>query len=390
MIKDTQHQPDGLLFICGSLQPGADGIGDYTRRIAGELKRKGCKVSIIAFNDKQTNLVVSESQIVDNTKVDVLRLPMTLKDKHKMNLAKEWMDLHNPEWISIQFVVYAFNNRGLPIFFGKEMKKLSAGRKVHIMFHELWLGVEKYPSSKDRLYGIFQKTIVKSMVKKLRPLVVHSHSAPYLKLLQFNGIDAKQLKIISNIPVIHEQIKPRQLMADGSLKFLVFGYISPNAPIEDFISELKVVALQKHFKPELIFSGRNGGSLNKWTSILDKFQIPYSVRGVLSFEELSDLMIEVDVGISTTPFLLYEKSGSVAAMFKHGISVINVAQSIEWDPKYLTDFKPDPFIVEFVPGNINNWISSLQKPDKRYSLSDITMQLCSDLNIQLPSSIKSE
>ena len=307
-----------------------------------------------------------------------------------MNLAKEWIELHNPEWISIQFVLYAFNNRGLPLFFGKEMKKLSAGRKVHIMFHELWLGVEKYPSAKDRLYGIFQKTIVKSMVKKLQPKVVHTHSALYLKLLQYNKINAKQLKIISNIPVIHEQIKPRQLMADGSLKFLVFGYISPNAPIEDFISELKVVATQKHFKPELIFSGRNGGSLNEWTSTLDKFQIPYSVRGVLSVEELSDLMIEVDVGISTTPFLLYEKSGSVAAMFKHGISVINVAQRIEWDPKFLADFNPDASIVEYVPGIINQWIGSLQKPDKRYSLSDITMQLCRDLNIQLPTTSKSE
>lgn len=390
MKKDTQQQPSGLLFICGSLQPGADGIGDYTRRIAGELKRKGCKVSIIAFNDKQTNIVVSETQIVDNSVVDVLRLPMALKDNYKMTLAKEWIDIHNPEWISIQFVLYAFNNRGLPLFFGKEMKKLSAGRKVHIMFHELWLGVEKYPSAKDRLYGIFQKTIVKSMVNKLRPKVVHTHSALYLKLLQYNKINAKQLKIISNIPVIHEPISARQLMADGSLKFLVFGYISPYAPIEDFISELKAVAIQKHFKPELIFSGRNGGCLNEWTSTLDKFQIPYSVRGVLSVEELSDLMIEVDVGISTTPFLLYEKSGSVAAMFKHGISVINVAQSIEWDPKFLADFKPDASIVEYTPGIINQWIGSLHKPDKRNSLSEITEQLCNDLKMTIPLSSKSE
>ncbi len=378
---DNLNKASGVLFICGSLQPGADGIGDYTRRIAGELKKKGLKVSIISFFDKQTDIILSESQKVDNTVVDVLRLPAKTAVKYKLKLAKEWIDMQNPEWVSIQFVLYAFNNRGLPLFFGNELKPLCANRKVHIMFHELWLGVEKFPILKDRLYGIVQKTIIKSMVQKLQPKVVHSHSALYLKLLQYNKINAIKLNIISNIPIAHEQVSPRALMADGVLKFLVFGYISPNAPIEDFVKELKKIAVQRHLKPEFIFSGRNGGSLKDWTSVLDTHQVPYSVRGVLSVEELSDLMNAVDIGISTTPFLLYEKSGSVAAMFKHGIPVINVAQSIAWDPKFLADFKADASIVEFVPGMVNEWISHLEKPERKNNLSKITSQFCLDLGI---------
>lgn len=380
-MKDTLNKASGLLFICGSLQPGADGIGDYTRRIAGELKKKGLKVSIIAFNDKQTDIILSESQKVDNTVVDVLRLPAKTKVSYKLELAKEWIDMQNPEWVSVQFVLYAFNNRGLPLFLGTELKKLCANRKVHVMFHELWLGVEKYPNLKDKLYGIVQKAIIKSMIWKLQPLVVHSHSALYLKLLQYNKINARKLNIISNIPVLHDQISPRQLMADGTLKFLVFGYISPNAPIDKFVKELKQIAGQRQIKPEFIFSGRNGGSLKDWTSALDASQIPYSVRGVLSVEDLSDLMIKVDIGISTTPFLLYEKSGSVAAMFKHGIPVINVAKTIEWDPKFITDFKADASIVEFVPGMVSDWISHLEKPERKNNLPDISTQFCNDLKI---------
>jgi hypothetical protein len=387
-MKDNFDKASGVLFICGSLQPGADGIGDYTRRIAGELKKKNFKVSIIAFNDKQTNIVLSESQNVDNTVVDVLRLPSILKEKYKIELAKEWIEQHNPEWVSIQFVLYAFNNRGLPFSFGSEIKKICLGRKVHIMFHELWLGVEKHPTFKDRLYGFFQKTIIKSMVAKLHPDIVHSHSALYLNMLNFNKIKARKLNIISNIPVVHDQISPRELMSDGSLKFLVFGYISPNAPIEEFISELNQIAKQRHINPEFIFSGRNGGALNDWISNLEKFNIFYEVRGILSIEELSDLMIEVDVGISTTPFLLYEKSGSVAAMFKHGIPVINVAQSIEWDEKFIANFKADASIVEYAPGMLNEWISHLEKPKRKNNLHNITSQFCDDL--QLPSSIKIE
>lgn len=378
---DQTNKASGLLFICGSLQPGADGIGDYTRRIAGELKKKGFKVSIIAFNDKQTDIILSESQKVDNTVVDVLRLPSKTNVKYKLELASEWIKMQNPEWISIQFVLYAFNNRGLPMFFSSEIKKLCDGRKVHIMFHELWLGVEKHPSLKDRIYGVIQKSIIKTMVSKLVPAVVHSHSSLYLKLLQYNNIKARKLNIISNIPIVHQHFSPRTLMADGTLKFLVFGYISPNAPISEFAKELKMMALSKGVKPEFVFSGRNGGSLSEWTKVLDDNTIPYSVRGVLSVEELSDLMNEVDIGISTTPFLLYEKSGSVAAMFKHGIPVINVAQTIEWDAKFIADFKADPSIVEYLPGMINEWMNHLEKPERKSNLKDITTQFCNDLGI---------
>ena len=383
-MKDSTFKPNGFLFICGSLQPGADGIGDYTRRMAGELKKKGFKVSIIAYNDKQSNVVLSESQQVDNTFVDVLRLPASLDETYKIELSSEWIAMQNPEWISIQFVLYAFNNRGLPILFSREIKDLCAGRKVHIMFHELWLGVEKYPTFKDRLYGFVQKWIIKSMVSKLKPQVVHTHSALYLKLLQYNKINAKKLKIFSNIPIVHNQLVSRQLLADDTLKFLVFGYISPNAPVELFISELKQCAETQKIRLDFIFSGRNGASLQVWQDILDKHKIKYEVLGVLSIEELSDLMIQVDIGISTTPYYLYEKSGSVAAMFKHGLPVINVAESMEWDPVLTSDFIPDPSIVEFKTGMIDQWINNLHKPERKYILSSITSQFCDDLNVSVP------
>lgn len=29
-----------ILFLCGSLEPGRDGVGDYTRRLAGDRNFK--------------------------------------------------------------------------------------------------------------------------------------------------------------------------------------------------------------------------------------------------------------------------------------------------------------------------------------------------------------
>ena len=41
-----------LLFLCSSLEPGRDGVGDYTRRLAGECLRQGHEVRLLSLNDK--------------------------------------------------------------------------------------------------------------------------------------------------------------------------------------------------------------------------------------------------------------------------------------------------------------------------------------------------
>ena len=38
-------------FICGSLEPGRNGVGDYTRRLAGELAAQGHECLLVSLND---------------------------------------------------------------------------------------------------------------------------------------------------------------------------------------------------------------------------------------------------------------------------------------------------------------------------------------------------
>ena len=40
-----------IIFLCGSLEPGRDGVGDYVLLLSGELVRQGHQASIIALND---------------------------------------------------------------------------------------------------------------------------------------------------------------------------------------------------------------------------------------------------------------------------------------------------------------------------------------------------
>ena len=41
-----------IVFLCGSLEPGRDGVGDYTRMLAAEIIRKGHNAAIVALADK--------------------------------------------------------------------------------------------------------------------------------------------------------------------------------------------------------------------------------------------------------------------------------------------------------------------------------------------------
>src|SRR5690606_39818307 len=64
-----------IAFICGSLEPGKDGVGDYTRRLAGELLRNGHNATIIAINDRYITQCWNGEQKDVEVNVRVLRLP---------------------------------------------------------------------------------------------------------------------------------------------------------------------------------------------------------------------------------------------------------------------------------------------------------------------------
>lgn len=369
-----------ILFLCGSLQPGADGIGDYTRRLAGEMARNGKTLRLLAYNDRHISESKSETQDCEGIDIAVLRLPAKMAETLKTEKINAWLNGAQPEWVSVQFVLYAFQDRGLPFTFARHVQSLFTRSRFQIMFHELWLGMERKPLLKDRLYGYLQGHIIKQMVKRLNPAVVHTHSRTYLELLKHHGIPARHLPIISNIPVVNQDKAYKDIHETGPMYFLIFGFISPGAPVRQFASELKAFAIAHDRELKIIFAGRNGAHLGEWLQAFDTNGISYEQKGVLSVEQLSDLMNDSDIGISTTPMSLYEKSGSVAAMFKHGLPVINVA--VDWEPEIIADFEVNEPIMEYMPGMLSEWLMHLHKPGRRHNLKDVGRRFLEDMQTQ--------
>ena len=91
------------------------GVGDYTKRLAGEFDRLGHELSIIALNDRfLKQAFIKEHQYSDGTSICVLRLSSNLKWKERITYAKEWTDQQKPECLSLRSVCFGFQKKGVP------------------------------------------------------------------------------------------------------------------------------------------------------------------------------------------------------------------------------------------------------------------------------------
>lgn len=181
-----------IIFLCGELDPGRDSVGEYVRCLSEELIHQGHHVAIASINDTYIELM-QNSGLLGPAELSVLRLPSNLAEEDRVALARVFIDSFNPDWISLQFVPSAFHHNGLA--FGLAGKLLTAGngRKWEVMFHELWKGISAKAGKMEKLFGRFQFALIRSMIKKLDPKVVHTHNDVYQKELERTGTAAKLL-----------------------------------------------------------------------------------------------------------------------------------------------------------------------------------------------------
>ncbi|GHT53497.1 hypothetical protein FACS189446_1060 [Bacteroidia bacterium] len=350
-----------ILFICGSLEPGRDGVGDYTRRLAGEIIRQGHDASIIALNDRFVDAIIRTEQLSEKTNISVLRLPSILPKKEKYKTAGKFIQDFNPEWLSLQFVPYSFQKRGLPFGLGKNLGEISSGRKWHIMFHELGGWAYKDIFMKLKWTSILQRFIINRLLKTIHPKVVHTNITWRVSRLEAFNIHAKLLPLFGNIPVQFE----KSCSGSSNIIFIIFGSIHSGADTTRFAKWLSHLQQTENKKVIVHFVGKNGNELTVWEESLKNQDIEYQVYGEQDESIISKLMSQSDIGIVTTPYFLIEKSGSRAAMQEHRLPVICVAK--EWKPAGIT-FTHD--IPAWQPGlQLNN---ILEQKTEAHSLQKIT------------------
>ncbi|WAC39053.1 hypothetical protein [Pedobacter sp. SL55] len=99
---------------------------------------------------------------------------------------------------------------------------------------------------------------------------------------------------------------------------------------------------------------------------MNQQKIHYDVLGIQPDSVISKLFTASDLGISTTPYYLSDKSGSVAAMLEHALPVLCVSR--KWIPSVALDFA----LLE--NKNIIKW-------DDQLSLNDIIIRSINHNNL---------
>jgi hypothetical protein len=192
-----------ILFICGTLEDGKDGVGDYTTRLAKEINRLGHEIKIISIHDKYLKSFIKNTVIDGNNKISVTRIANHIPAYRFKNLLYKKILTFHPDWVSIQYVPFSFHNKGLPFSTHRVLQTVLKSRKTHIMFHELWVGSYGGVSILNKAIGSVQRLMIHSFVKDLKPAIITTTNEVYKrKLLPFKALN---LPLFGNIPVIDKE-----------------------------------------------------------------------------------------------------------------------------------------------------------------------------------------
>ena len=325
-----------IAFLCGSLEPGRDGVGDYTRLLAAECIRQGHECRLIALNDCSDG--GTEIQESEGVQVECLRCPGSVPWKERFTQAKEVLSAFEPDCVSLQFVPYGFHPKGISWFLAGDLKALIGGRPLQIMFHELWIGFGPAAPWKQRLVGTLQRLCIFRMIRVLKPRVVHTSNATYAGLLKRVGVAAVELPLFGNIPVHavgSAPVLPGRVVAAGIPAdpadrkrwwiVLFFGTLHHEWNPQPLTDILLRASKQAGKRLCMISTGRLGAfGETLWEEMRSKNgqEILFVKCGEQSCEEISTLLQIADFGVAVTPWQLMGKSGSAAAMLDHGLPIL--------------------------------------------------------------------
>jgi glycosyltransferase involved in cell wall biosynthesis len=281
-----------IAFILGPYRPSACGVSDYVKLLCEALEQRNQSCQIISICSSQGTTF---SDLAEN--------------------------LPDADVISLQFSPYAFSPKGLS---GAPIVKFAnsiAPRKLHIMFHEIWIGAYPKAPWKERFVGWKQKREVLKFLDLARPDWIHTTNCAALHRLQAEGVMASYLNLFGGIPLENGKHRPN----DKKTVFaILFGTLYSNFPYEELI--LKLCQLEKECakKVQLTLIGiqRENLGLDKLKKFASQANISIKETGKLSTQEISIYLQSSDIAISTTPLDCLGKSMSTATFLEHGLPVL--------------------------------------------------------------------
>jgi hypothetical protein len=380
-----------IAFITSSLEPGRDGVGDYTRELAAACKSLGCSSALLALNDRHIARTCEQPQSASGATLATLRLPASRPWAERVDTARCWLERQGSDSISLQFVAYGFHPKGLIGDLGRRLVPLVDARPLHLMLHELWIGMERLAPWRRRLIGMMQRRAVLALTRQLRPAVVQTSNATYAALLDARGVHASLLPLCGSIPIASNpdmQWLQRELATlgvpagravprDHCWRFGIFGSLhSPWSP-EPLFSYIADAAAQAQREVIIAAIGRHGPGVSLWKLLQQRYgdRFSFAMLGERAAEEVSLFFHSIDFGIALTPWQLIGKSGATAAMLDHGLPVI--VSRDDSDYGVAASDSPSPLLYR-MDADTPRWLLNVRRQPPRNRLPDLARQFVTE------------
>ena len=311
----------GILFICGSLEPGRDGVGDYTRRLAAVLQRAGNRVHLIAVYDRQAARSHAEVQNEGTTSITTLRIPYATPLAERLRHVQEEVDAFGPAWISLQYVPHAFNKYGIPLGLLYTLRKLRSTAAWHIMFHELWITPDSPLDLKQHFIAALEHRAVSWLIgTSLQPQVIHTHLPAYSRRLLAKGARVSPLPLFANIDRHCGDDPPH---APGTFRAVFFSQLAAPPAVVDFLRQLYRHLKERDRRLEISLLGGGPERVARAAAELSSALPEASLLtpGFLPAAEVSLQLAQADLGITPVRHHEIGKSGTVAAFLTHRLPV---------------------------------------------------------------------
>ena len=314
-----------ILFLCPSLEVGRDGVGDYTRRLAGELTRTGHECVSVALNDRYAAAEHGRPLAANTEKLQepaIVRLSAIESWDDRFAKLSSLVNRIDPDWISLQYVPHGFQVKGLPFALVRRMGRLVYGRSSHVMFHELWGGSGNKLT--DPVICALQKHLLARIQRELRPRVINVTNEFYRKRLKSIGVASEVLPLFSNIPVMPPEAKRRD--ERRRWVFAIFGTLRKGWEFERLFAEIERAREALGIDECRFVSVGRLGDYGQvlWESMKQSGyrHFVFERLGELQDSDVSRVLLSADFGIAVSPLEIIGKSGAVAAMREHGLPVI--------------------------------------------------------------------
>jgi hypothetical protein len=321
-----------ISFLCSSMEPGRDGVGDYVAQFARTLTGRGLDCQIVALCDRYVSAPAIAS--LHGAPVEVVRLPSAHWQADEIGFAEAALRRFDPDWTSLQMVSYGYEQRGLLLWSGSRFERLRLKRaRRHLMLHELWIGESLDYGIKDRAVGWLQKKLLLRAVRAWAPEVIHTSNPTYRELLLRNGVAAAELPLPGNIRIaaIDGRLARRWVMQrahlDDAELFLagVFGALPPYWSDRSWVSRLARACESAGRRLVVLQIGRKTeGGEQIWSTLAAApgVRVDFIEMGEMKEEDISLALQGIDLGIATSPWAVVGKSGAVATMLEHGLPVV--------------------------------------------------------------------